>query len=295
MNETVKDQDKIEAAKLAYENVKTPEQISAIIENTFKKAHRKAARQPYIRSFQAVAALFMVFVLSINLNQSFAVAMGEIPILNQIVKVFSFRFDKIETEQVHASVEVPVITGLSNETLQAALNEKYLEENKKLYEAFKEEMKLIESIGGHLGVDSGYEVLTDTEQLLSIARYEVNTVASSSTTMKYDTIDKQEGILITLPSLFKDDSYIDVISKYLIEEMRALMKEDEMKVYWVLEDDFAPFEQIKPDQNFYITAENKLVMSFDKYEVAPGYMGIVTMEIPTDIIQDILVSDTYIK
>lgn len=295
MNETVKDQDKIEAAKLAYENVKTPEQISAIIENTFKKAHRKAARQPFIRSFQAVAALFMVFVLSINLNQSFAVAMGEIPILNQIVKVFSFRFDTIETEQVHASVEVPVITGLSNETLQTALNEKYLEENKKLYDSFKEEMKLIESEGGHLGVDSGYEVLTDTEQLLSIARYEVNTVASSSTTMNYDTIDKQEGILITLPSLFIDESYIDVISKYLIEEMRTIMKEDEMKVYWVREDDFASFEQIKPDQNFYITAENKLVMSFDKYEVAPGYMGIVTMEIPTDIIQDILVSDTYIK
>ena len=295
MNETDKDKEKMDTAKLAYEAVKTPEQLSAVIENTFKKEQKRVARQPYIRSFQAVAALFMVFVLSINLNQSFAAAMGEIPILNHIVKVFSFRFDTIETEQVHASVEVPVITGLSNETLQAALNEKYLEENKKLYEAFKEEMKLIESEGGHLGVDSGYEVLTDTEQLLSIARYEVNTVASSSTTMKYDTIDKQEGILITLPSLFKDESYIEVISKYLIEEMRSIMKEDEMKVYWVLEDDFAPFDQIKHDQNFYITAENKLVMSFDKYEVAPGYMGIVTMEIPTEILLDILVSDTYIK
>ena len=295
MNETVKDKDKLEAAKIAYEDVKTPESLSTVIENTIRKAQRKSALRPYIRSFQAVAALFMVFVLSINLNQSFAAAMGEIPILNHIVQVFTFRFDPIETEQVHASVEVPVITGLSNETLQATLNEKYLEENKKLYEAFKEEMKLIESEGGHLGVDSGYEVLTDTEQLLSIARYEVNTVGSSSTTMKYDTIDKQEGILITLPSLFKDESYIDVISEYLIEEMRNIMKEDEMKVYWVLEDDFAPFERIKPDQSFYITSENKLVISFDKYEVAPGYMGIVTMEIPSDILQDLLVSNLYIK
>ncbi|HCM13126.1 MAG TPA: anti-sigma factor, partial [Lachnospiraceae bacterium] len=60
-------------------------------------------------------------------------------------------------------------------------NEKYLEEGKSLYEGFNADMEeLKKNGGGHLGIDSGYEVKTDTDRILSIGRYTVNTVASSS-------------------------------------------------------------------------------------------------------------------
>ncbi|MFB8736384.1 hypothetical protein ACEQPO_30285 [Bacillus sp. SL00103] len=36
--------------------------------------------------------------------------------------------------------------------------------------------------------------------------------------MTYDTIDKKNHVLITLPSLFKDDRYIDVISENIKEQ-----------------------------------------------------------------------------
>ena len=71
------------------------------------------------------------------------------------------------------------------------------------------------------------------------------------------------------------------------------MAVDEDIVYFFSED--GGFEKIIPDQNFYITSDHKLVISFDKYEAAPGYMGILTFEIPTDVVKDLLVSDTYIK
>ncbi|MER2115170.1 MAG: RsiV family protein, partial [Solibacillus isronensis] len=48
-------------------------------------------------------------------------------------------------------------------------------------------------------------------------------------------------------------------------------------------------------QNFYITEDGKLVLSFDEYEIAPGFMGLVTVEIPTKLLQDMLVSNIYIK
>lgn len=32
-----------------------------------------------------------------------------------------------------------------------------------------------------------------------------------------------------------------------------------------------------------------------KYEVAPGYMGVVEFQIPTEVIKDALVSHEYIK
>ena len=53
--------------------------------------------------------------------------------------------------------------------------------------------------------------------------------------------------------------------------------------------------RISPEQNFYITEQGKLVISFDVYEVAPGFMGLVTFEIPTELLQDVLMSNKYIK
>lgn len=72
-------------------------------------------------------------------------------------------------------------------------------------------------------------------------------------------------------------------------------------MYWVRdgegveEDLIEVFETIKEDQNFYITEQGKLVIAFDKYEVAPGYMGLVEFEIPTELLSDVLVSNEYIK
>ena len=117
--------------------------------------------------------------------------------------------------------------------------------------------------------------------------------------MKYDTIDKQKEILITLPSLFKDESYIQVISENIKEQMREQMKADPDKVFWVTgvgeEPYFETFEQIDREQNFYINNNGKLVISFDKYEVAPGYMGVAEFVIPTEVISKNLVSNEYIK
>ena len=53
------------------------------------------------------------------------------------------------------------------------------------------------------------------------------------------------------------------------------MAEDETKVYWVdsTETPYWNWEGIKEDQNFYLDGDGNLVVVFDEYEVAPGYMG----------------------
>ena len=73
------------------------------------------------------------------------------------------------------------------------------------------------------------------------------------------------------------------------------MAADEMISFFTEDEYGTGYTTIRPDQNFYITEDQKLVISFDKYEVAPGYMGIVTFEIPTEVVKDLLVSDVYIR
>lgn len=290
--------DKLKKMEERYRNVPIPEKLDAVVEASLKKGQRKKRTPKWLLGTVAAAALFTA---SLNISPAMAKTLGEIPVLGSVIEVLTFVQYETDEDTYSAAIDVPQITGDSEEI--RALNEKYAAEGKALYEQFQQEMKGMEQAeGGHLGVDSGYVVATDTEQLLSIGRYVVNTVGSSSTVMHYDTIDKQKEIVLTLPSLFKDNQYIQVISDYLIgkmqEEMLATNRE---KVYWVKgggnpdEELFDAFTSIRPDQNFYITEHNKLVIVFDKYEVAPGYMGVVEFEIPTELIQDLRMSDEYIK
>lgn len=295
----------LEQLKKEYMNVPIPMELDFAVKKALKESgvnsmNRKSNFKRIRIAAASIAAALVIFIAGINSSPVFAATLSKVPVVGGIVKVLTFREYTVNEDTFNANIKVPAIQGLGDKTLENSLNEKYLAENKKLYEGFMadtEELK--KNGGGHLGVDSGYIVKTDTDRILTIGRYVVNTVGSSSTTMKYDTIDKKNEILITLPSLFKDDRYIDIISENIKSQMAEQYKADNQKFYWVegieKEANMELFEKISKEQNFYINAEGKLVISFDKYEVAPGYMGVVEFVIPTEIMSDSLVSNEYIK
>lgn len=289
---------KIEEAKKNYENIEIPEELDFIVHQAIRESGRKMKNKNKVKTWvMGTAAAAVLFIGSINVSPAMASALAEVPVVGQFVKVVTFREYTVDEGNYQANIQVPAVEGLDNEAFQNGLNEKYLEENKQLYEEFMKEIEELkaEGIEGYLGVDSGYEIKADNDRILSIGRYVVNTVGSSSTTVKYDTIDKKNEMLITLPSLFLDERYIEIISQNIQEQMKQQMKEDTEKIYWVTGENFEPFDQIAANQNFYINNEFQLVISFDKYEVAPGYMGVVEFIIPTDILSPILVSTEYVR
>ena len=282
-----------------YENIEIPDELEFLVRTTIKEQEKKMKRKNIInKSVIAAAVAGVVFVGSINLSSEISYALSEVPVLGSIVRVLTFKTFELKDNNFDAELKTPAIEGLDSK-LEAMLNEKYLDENQKLYDDFMkeiDELKKADMEEAHMGIASGYEVKTDTDKLLVIGRYVVNTAGSSSTTIKYDTIDKQNKILITLPSLFKDEAYIDIISENIKAQMKEQMK-DENNVYW-LEDEMMGdenFSKIDKNQSFYITKDNQLVIAFDKYEVAPGYMGNPEFIIPSELLKDALVSEEYIK
>ena len=282
-----------------YENIEIPDELEFLVRTTIKEQEKKMKRKNIInKSVIAAAVAGVVFVGSINLSSEISYALSEVPVLGSIVRVLTFKTFELKDNNFDAELKTPAIEGLDS-NLEAMLNEKYLDENQKLYDDFMkeiDELKKADMEEAHMGIASGYEVKTDTDKLLVIGRYVVNTVGSSSTTIQYDTIDKQNKILITLPSLFKDEAYIDIISENIKAQMKEQMK-DENNVYW-LEDEMMGdenFSKIDKNQSFYITKDNQLVIAFDKYEVAPGYMGNPEFIIPSELLKDVLVSEEYIK
>jgi hypothetical protein len=291
--------------KKEYMDVTIPMELDFIVKKTLKEKGLNNINMK--RNFRririaaaSIAAAAAVLTVGVNSSPVLASTLSKVPVVGSIVKVLTFREYTVNEDKYNAEIKVPSIQGLKNKTLENSLNKKYLAENKKLYELFMADMEDLKKEGdGHLGVNSGYVVKTDNDKLLSVGRYVVNTVGSSSTTMKYDTIDKKNEILITLPSLFKDDRYVNIISENIKKQMIEQNKSDKNKFYWVLGIEqkaiMGLFEKVSKEQNFYISTEGKLVISFNKYEVAPGYMGVVEFVIPTAILSDSLFSNEYIK
>lgn len=288
--------DKLKNLKEQYNNIPIPKELESLIEKNLQYRPKKSKRKLPI-FLTSVAAAAVLFTVGLNTNPAMAKSLADVPVIGQVVQVLTFTKYEMEKDAYTAEIQVPQISGSSADI--EALNEKYAEEGKTLYEQFKADIEEMEA--GNMSLSSGYVIETDTDEILSFGRYVEVIVASSSTVMKYTTIDKNAETVITLPSLFKNDRYIEIISRYIEEELRNRMIETEgSDMYWIggteyHDESFGVFKGITPDQNFYITEDGKLVLSFDEYEIAPGYMGLVTVEIPTKLLQDMLVSNIYIK
>ncbi|OAS21634.1 DUF3298 domain-containing protein [Paenibacillus oryzisoli] len=290
--------EKLEQMKQTYMDIPIPAELDFIVNQAIKQ-HSKKPRTHLKWTSIAAAAAVILFVAGLNTSPVFAGSLADVPVVGKLIQVLTFREYQYDDGANKAKVEVPLITNLDNKALEESLNTKYLDESKKLYTDFMRDIEKLKGSGfeGHLGVDSGYIVKTDNDQIFAVGRYVVNTAASSSTTFQYDTIDKKNQLLITLPSLFKDEGYIQVISDYLRAQMIQQMKEDAGKVYWVEgvpnEVNFY-FKSIKKDQSYYINKEGKLVIVFQKYEITPGYMGTPEFIIPSNLLVDQLSTHAYL-
>lgn len=281
---------KLDDLKQAYQQPPVPKELDEMIARVERRTRPSRTKQ----SVLITAAAITLFIGGLNSNASFADAMAKVPVFGQLTEIVTIDWKETKTQQ-SADIKAPQVT-LPDKALEQQLNEKYIAEGQALYEKFKQETHGQE---GAFAVDSRYDVKTDTDDLLSIGRTVTETRASAAESVQYDTIDKKQQLVLTLPSLFKNDRYITTISDYLKEKMRRQMKADEGKVYFVEGTPDVPeseqFKRISAKQNFYITTDHKLVLSFDEYSIAPGYMGIVEFKIPTSILKDDLVSSSYIR
>ena len=159
-----------------------------------------------------------------------------------------------------------------------------------------EEMKELKG-DAHKSVGTSYEVKTDTDSIYSIVYSKYETAGSSDIQYKAYTIDKKNQAVVTLNSLFKDNSYIDIISNNIKEQMSEQMKTDNSKVYFndSTEDTDDNYDKKKADQTIYINSDGNIVILFNKYDVAPGYMGAPEFVIPTNVVSNILLNRGLVK
>ena len=127
---------------------------------------------------------------------------------------------------------------------------------------------------GDILVDS--QVLTDDEKWFSLDLVLYQGAGSGYERHRHYTIDKTTGKKAMLSDFF-GEAYVDTISDEIKKQMRQRMAEDENVTYWIDNQDIPEwnFQSIAEDQDFYVNKDGDVVVCFNEYEVAPGYMGCV--------------------
>jgi len=217
------------------------------------------------------------------------------------VRVFNFANYRMEEQGVRANINIAQITSLENQELEDAINSELLADGQALVEQFSRDVADLKARFGeeetiHMAIETYYEVKSSNDEVFSLQVEFFWAAGGSDTSYKFYNVNQKTGELLTLDSLFAEGSdYLSVINDYLIAQMKAETREDGKSIYWVNEDDeFSRFTGIDGNHNFYINEAGHLVIAFDKYEVAPGYVGTPAFEIPTELIADMLASDAPI-
>ena len=254
--------------------------------------------------------------------------MGALPVVGKLFQAVTFRDYQYESDRFDADVEVPQIRvddmaneaadtdGMgsgsnaargdaettdsasdgqsgekSSDQMQGTVEQINFDIEKvtnQLIEEFQESADLGESYGS---LDIHHETVTDNDKYFTLKLSLYRGAGSGFQSYKFYTIDKKTGKQLQIGDLFREGSnYNETLSENIKEQMRARMAEDEMNMYWVDYDEVAEwnFERLKADQNFYFDGTGNLVIVFDEYEVAPGYMGAQEFTVEREVFEGLL-------
>lgn len=290
----MKENKELELLKKEYLEAEIPENGVSSMKTSIEKAKKdkkKLRIHHLLRNIgTAAAAVLLTFIILPNTNASVALAMENLPLIGPLVKVVTFRNYTYQDGHSEAHAEIPLVETEGSSEAAAIINKTVEEYTDMIIKQFEDDK---ESIGeGYQGLDISYEVITDTEDWFTLKLIILQVQASGYEQVRYYHINKKTDAFVTLKDLFTEGTdYITLLSDNIKEQMRAQSAADDSLIYF-LDSDMpdTDFKSIKEDQNFYFNEEGSLVITFDEYEVAPGYMGTPEFVIPAEIVRSFLLS-----
>ena len=282
----------LEKLKEEYHNIPVPasarENMMAGIEKAKKEKRMRIVIQFTKKTGLTAAAALLAITVMANVIPTTANAMENIPVLGTIAKVVTFRTFEDTKDNYEAKIDIPQVS--IGDQANTEVNKSIEEYANQLIAEYEKEVTEDVAGEGHYSVTSNYQVVTDNDKYLSLRINTTVIMASGADFVKTFTIDKATGQVVTLKDLFRDKAdYIQALSDNIKEQMRAQMAADDSKMYFFESGEEAAedFDQITGDESFYFNGNGELVLVFDEYTVAPGYMGVVEFTIPKSVTGDI--------
>ena len=265
-----------------YEAVPVPDEAKKRTEAGIRKAKEERMKNNILHYFKraggtAAAAVAAIALLS-NTSPTIAQAMEQIPVIGAISQVVTFRTYENQTGHMEARVNVPEIEE-SGKTIPA--NEEMDQYAQALIDEYEKTVR--EQAGeGNYSLDSTYETVFENDKYVCIVVHTTVAQGGAAQFTKAFTIEKKNGESISLLELLEnDESRLNAVS----DSIKAQMREQMAAVIYYLDSDMPEqdFKGLTGEESFYFSQNGELVVAFDEYQVAPGYMGAVEFTIPTEV------------
>lgn len=284
--------DEFAALLAAYKNTDIPSKGAENMKKLIASERRRKRRSLRVWAASAVAVVAILVALP-NVSMAAAETLGSLPVVGKVFQVVTFRTWEYEEERFEAHVEVPEIVADSCPEAVAEINAEVDALAQEYIGWFEETAELGES---YAQLDIRSEVVADTENWFSLKVFIFQGAGSGYQQYRLYNIYKPTGQRMELRDLFANDGYIDAISQDIIRQMKTQMAQDENIIYWV--DSEMPewdFTAVSETQNFYVTAEGDIVILFDEYEVAPGYMGALQFTVDGELVESFLAEGIQLR
>ena len=278
--------------KIANEQIEIPISVKNRIEQTLAMLPEKPMRTKQTHIFPRIATaaacfVFVVFFLLPNISTAYAHTLEQIPIIGDIVRVITIRNYFYSDNNHEMNIDVPKLEGENKDVIDF-INKDVNELTTALVNQFYEDLE-ISGNNGHGSIHVDYEVITNTNRWFTLKLSVLETAASSNNYFKFYHIDKKNGKIVKLNNLFNTETFSDILTAEIKKQMQKQMDADKNIKYWINNSQIGEeFTSIRQDHNFYWNEHNQLVLIFDKYKVAPGFMGTPEFVIDKKVIQDIL-------
>ena len=251
----------------------------AALEETDMSMNNKSKQRRAARYGGWIAAALALFVAIPNVSPTAAAAMADIPVLGTIVELVTFRTYTYDDGHNIADVQTPELGGSAAAEEVSDQVQAYTDQLIAQFEA-----DCASTGEGYQGLDVTSSVVTDTDSWFTLRIDAVKTQASGAQFSRFYHINKATGQVVTLADLFREDAdYVTALSDSVRAQMEERMAADESQAYFVDQ-----FTAIDPNQNFYFDADGQLVLVFDEYTIAAGYMGMPEFTIPASVYEGLL-------
>lgn len=284
---------KLDRMKEKYDQTAIPEELNVRIQREIKKSRQQqeeksgAARshrsKRVMRSVEAAAAAACIlFTAALNTSPVFAKEAGELPVVGGLARILTFRSYETEKNDIAVSVEIPTIemiaedTGIAvdeiNQEILARCNQ-YAEEALRRAEeyrtAYLETGGTPEEWAEHkIKITVAYEIKQQSSDYLSFVVRGSENWTNAYNESKYYNLDLKTGETVTLKDIL-GSGYVELVN----ESVRKQIAERQEKGETFFSAEEGGFAGISEDAKFYINENNRPVMVFEKYEIAPGSSG----------------------
>ena len=274
-------------ARARYEQTQAPEELSFAVASALRAgARRRRSRAALRRGLEGTLAACACFVLLVNANPTFAKAVSDVPVLGGLARVVTVSEYTVDDREQLIDVRLPALELPENTDLEQRINTAIRARIDQVLQEAEDRARATRDAYVETGGDAAdfipvvihvdYAIKCQNGRYLSFLLTVTETRAAAYTHVYAYNIDLEAGREITLRDVLGPD-YMALANAAVEEGIAARLAADPEASFFRGENGFTSIDE---DQAFYLNEAGNPVVIFEKYAIAPGYMGQPEFEVP---------------